>query len=88
MENNRMYHDLGVEWKEMEWILLLLGCVEHSLFDPDYDLTRYTSVWFLIGDFLRLSPQSGDLDQYISVMVFNERFLTCFLTHCESVTSN
>lgn len=25
MENNRMYHDLGVEWKEMEMNTFIVG---------------------------------------------------------------
>ena len=29
------------------------------MFDSDDDLTRHNVAWFLMGDFLRLSPWSG-----------------------------
>ena len=31
------------------------------MFDSDDDLTQNDVVWFLMGDFLRLSPWSGGL---------------------------
>ena len=31
------------------------------VFDPDDDLTRNNITWFLMGDFMRLSPWSGGL---------------------------
>ena len=39
----------------------LLGFVESSCVYLDDDLTRNNVAWFLMGDFLKLSPWSGGL---------------------------
>ena len=45
------------------------------MFDPDDDLTRNNIAWFLMEDFLRLSPWRKGL---------GEKFLAGFVAYCES----
>ena len=45
------------------------------MFDPDDDPTRNNVAWFLMGDFLRLSPWSGGL---------GENILAHFVAYCKS----
>ena len=47
--------ELVSKW-EICWVLWSL-----VVFDLDDDLTRNNVAWFLMGDFLRLSPWSGGL---------------------------
>ena len=50
-------------------------------FDPDDDPTRNDVAWFLMGDFLRLSPWSRGLGLLAQAVKKN---LACFVAHCES----